>query len=300
MKRAIPLVKAVNFKEQPLFEQQPNATEAQYELTKDNNQTHKTLPVKQSAKAYCKHLLFNLKEVEAEDLEDYINNLASQTIFPIHWLNQLEKLINLNLLLLEEKASPLFLSTFHLYLEEKRTELEERLEYPDGLNIRRSNGSYSFKKVKAHLAKIEGFCEQKLFLNRCKIEYLQFKPRYIAVGSTPFDERIDLEIERITQEELFQQAKQEHLRKSSVPGIQKIKANCQINQLADIFFQMIHEVQVEGKALLETSNANAAKLLSNFFIDAQGNTIEQSTIETYLQLSKPEKRPKEYNRIRLT
>lgn len=299
MKRAIPLIKAVNFKEQPMFEKQPNTTEIQYDLNKETNQTHKTLNLKQNSKAYCKHLLFSLKEIEAEDLEDYISNLASQTIFPIHWLNQLEKLINLNLLFLEEKASPLFLSTFYLYLEEMRTELEERLEYPDGLNIRRSNGSYSFKKVKAHLSKIEGFCEQKLFLKRCKIEYLQFKPRYISVGSTPFDERIDLEIERINNEELFHKAKEDLQRQSAVPSIQKIKANCQINQLADIFFQMIHEVQVEGKALLETSNANAAKLLSHFFIDAQGNTIEQSTVETYLQLSKPEKRPKEYNRIRL-
>jgi len=41
-------------------------------------------------------------------------------------------------------------------------------------------------------------------------------------------------------------------------------------------------------------------LIANFFTDTNGINIEQSTIETYLQKNKPEKRPKEYNRIKLT
>src|SRR5690606_11840063 len=130
------------------------------------------------------------------------------------WLNNLEKLVILNLLLLEEKANPLFLSTFHIYIDEKRKELLIALEHEDGLNIRRSNGTYSFRKLKFHLSKIDDFDKKKLFLTKCKIEYLQLKPKYIANGHTPFDEKIDLEIERITTEEEFKRTKKEQENRS--------------------------------------------------------------------------------------
>lgn len=255
---------------------------------------------KEDLKRYCKYLLLNINRMEIEDTEDFINKLLIQVVRPISWLNNVEKLVNLNLLLLQEKANALFLSTFHIFIDEKRKELEYALVHTDGMNIRRSNGSYSFKKLKYHLNKIDCFCEQIHFLTKCKIEYLQFKPRYIALGTTPFDEKIDLEIQRITTEDEFHKAKKAYQNQSSIPSIQKIKVNSQINQFADIFYQMINEYKINDQPLIETSNANIAKLIAHFFTDANGVNIEQSTIETYLQKNKPEKRPKEYNRIRLT
>src|SRR5690606_40163044 len=111
------------------------------------------------------------------------------------------------------------------------------------------------------------------FLKQCKIEYQQFKPRYIAVGVTPFHEKIDLEIQRITTEEEFKKAKRTHNNQSPIPAIQKIKVHSQINQFADIFYQMINEYKINDQPLIETSNANLAKLIAHFFTDANGMNI---------------------------
>src|SRR5690606_20804597 len=174
-----------------------------------------------------------------------------------------------------------------------------RLVHSDGLNIRRSNGSYSFKKLKAHLGKINAFCEKKLFLERCKLEYFQFQPPFISYNTTPFDEKIDIEIRKIALEEEFVKSQEKPNSNEAPQNYRKVKINCQINQLADICYQMMNEYKVDEKPLIETSNANLAKVISNFFTDSTGMNIEQSTLETYLQKNKPEKRPKEYNRIRL-
>lgn len=293
------LIRAVNFKEMPTLSLNTTSIESTNETHSTVNEKQAIWQSKESLKKYCKDLLMRIKNTGIEDIEEFINKLIVQALHPISWLNSLEKLISLNLPLLGEKANALFLSTFHIFLDEKRKELEYNLDHTDGLNIRRSNGSYSFKKLKYHLNKIECFCEKKHFLTQCKIEYMQFKPRYIAVGTTPFDEKIDLEIQRITTEEEFKKAINNHNNQSPIPSIQKIKINSQINQFADIFYQMINDYKIENQPLIETSNANLAKLIAHFFTDANGMNIEQSTIETYLQKNKPEKRPKEYNRIKL-
>lgn len=294
------LFRAVNFKEMPSLKSELNFTESSNQLSQLVSEKPIIRNEKDDLNTYCKYLLLNIKKMGIEDVETFINKLFIQTIHPIAWLNNIEKLINLNLFILAEKVTSAFLSSLHLFIEEKRSELEYSLGHVDGMNIRRSNGSYSFKKLKYHLNKIDCSCEKKHFLIKCKIEYQQFKPRYIAVGVTPFNEKIDLEIQRITTEEEFHKAKKSHQNQSVIPVIQKIKVNSQINQFADIFYQMINEYKINDQPLIETSNANIAKLIATFFTDTNGISIEQSTIETYLQKNKPEKRPKEYNRIKLT
>jgi len=294
------LFRAVNFKEMPSLHSELNFNSTSDQLSQLISEKENIRNDKDNLNTYCKYLLLNIRKLAIEDAETFIIKLSNQTVYPISWLNSIEKLINLNLFILGEKATPLFLSSLHLFIEEKRNELEYAFGHMDGMNIRRSNGSYSFKKLKYHLNKIDCSCEKKHFLTKCKIEYQQFKPRYIAVGATPFDEKIDLEIQRITTEEEFHKAKKGYKNQSPIPAIQKIKVNSQINQFADIFYQMINEYKINDQPLIETSNANIAKLIANFFTDTNGVNIEQSTIETYLQKNKPEKRPKEYNRIKLS
>ncbi len=247
-------------------------------------------------KKYCEHLLTSIIETKLEDL---LMGLMRKTIKTIQWLNHLEKLLIWNLAYLWHKISPKQLSRFQYLIIEKRNKAKAILFRSDGLNIRRDKGSYSFKKVKYHLDNIEDYSSKKLFLEKCKIDYLQYKPNYIPTRSTPFDEKIDLEIKRIESKERYQNLQKEKQNQSPIPSIQKIKINCQINQFADIFYQMINEKKIEDGALIETSKANMAKLIANFFTDTHGDNIEQSTIETYLQKNKPEKRPKGYNRIHL-
>lgn len=292
------LIRAVNFKEAPIVSTQQNPF-------KTNFQKHLPTTRKQidwhteELKRYCYHLLINFIETKPEDLEDLLMKLIRQTIKTIQWLNKLEKLLILNMGYIWDKISPNQLSKLQHLIIEKRSKAKQILFRSDGLNIRRSNGSYSFKKVKYHLDNMDDYSCKKMFLEKCKIEYLQYRPNYIPRNSTPFDEKIDLEIKRIESKEKYDIIQNEKETRSPIPTIQKIKINTQINQFADIFYQMINEKKINDLPLIETSNANLAKLIAHFFTDANGDNIEQSTIETYLQKNKPEKRPKGYNRITL-
>lgn len=290
------LIRAVDFREAPTatnkqkpfktnFHRQPGTSKQQIDWHTEE------------LKRYCEHLLISIIATKPEDLEDFLMNLIRQTIKPIQWLNHLEKLLNLNMDYLWEKISPKQFSKLQRLIIEKRSKAKAILFRSDGLNIRRAKGSYSFKKVKYHLDNMEDYSCKKMFLEKCKIEYLQYKPNYITRSSTPFDEKIDLEIKRIETKERYSKIQEKKENQSLIPSIQKIKINTQINQFADIFYQMINEKKINDRPLIETSNANLAKLIANFFIDANGDNIEQSTIETYLQKNKPEKRPKGYNRI---
>lgn len=248
---------------------------------------------------YCKILLYHLKKMDEDQTEFFIKASAEQSVYPIAWLNDLERLISINIPLLGGRATPDFLAQLFIFIDDIRRDYECALEHEGGLAIRKANGRYSFKKVRFHLNNIKGYDKQILFLKRCKIEYLQFKPKYVAIDTTPFDQKIDLEIERLTAENEYNAAKSQNNTQSPIQPIQKIKINAQINQFVDIFYQMLNELKIQNLPLIETSNANLAKILSGYFTDSNGASLEQSTIETYLQKNKPEKRPKAYNRITL-
>src|SRR5690606_9683850 len=145
-----------------------------------------------------------------EEVEKFITSSVSHAIFPITWLNGLERLISINIMLLGGKATPKNLAELFIFIDDTRKAYELALEHAEGLAIRKANGRYSFKKVKFLLKNIKGYENQILFLKRCKIEYLQFRPKYQAVQKTPFDQKIDLEIERLTAEMEFRKSQQQN------------------------------------------------------------------------------------------
>lgn len=290
------LIRAVDFREAPTVSTKQNPFKTNFQKQPDISNKEINWQTEE-LKRYCKHLLTSTIKTKPEDLEDFLMGLIRKTIKPIQWLDHFKKLLILNMDYLWDKVSPNHLSKLKLLIIKKRRKAKAILFRSDGLNIRRAKGSYSFKKVKYHLDNMGNYSCKRLFLEKCKIEYLQYKPNYIPRYSTPFDEKIELEIKRIETKERYSNLQKEKQNQFPIPSIQKIRVNTQINQFADIFYQMINEKKVNGRALIETSNANLAKLIANFFTDTNGDNIEQSTIETYLQKNKPEKRPKGYNRI---
>jgi hypothetical protein len=234
------LIRAVDFKEAPTAATRQKPFKTNFHKQPGNSKQQIDWHTEE-LKRYCEHLLISIIATKPEDLEDFLMNLIRQTIKPIQWLNHLEKLLNLNMDYLWEKISPKQFSKLQRLIIEKRSKAKTILFRPDGLNIRRAKGSYSFKKVKYHLDNMEDYSCKKLFLEKCKIEYLQYKPNYIPRSSTPFDEKIDLEIKRIESKERYNNFQKEKQNRSPIPSIQKIKINTQINQFADIFYQMINE-----------------------------------------------------------
>ena len=60
----------------------------------------------------------------------------------------------------------------------------------------------------------------------------------------------------------------------------------------DIFFQLMHEKQVNGKPYLEASPNELAEMISETFQDKEGKDISIDTVKTILKPSRFEKRPK--------
>ena len=136
-----------------------------------------------------------------------------------------------------------------------------------------------------------------------KTEYLQNKPKIFDINETPFDEKIDLELELInTQHKLCKRQEESDnsnesqsplstLKKSPISK-NKFKINTNLNQFVDIFFQLMHEKKVGGKPYLEASPNELADMITIWFKDKDGKEISTETVKTILKPSRFEKRPK--------
>lgn len=74
--------------------------------------------------------------------------------------------------------------------------------------------------------------------------------------------------------------------------IGNLKWNGGRNALADIIFQLMNEIKVSDKPMLETTPDIIAVLVSILCLDKDDHPISKSTIRTSLQPDKPSKRPK--------
>lgn len=69
--------------------------------------------------------------------------------------------------------------------------------------------------------------------------------------------------------------------------------------MVDIFYRLSKELFFEKKPLLEASNNDIIALLTNNFVDRDGNPLNQDTIRTILVPSKTDKRPSVNKKFKL-
>jgi hypothetical protein len=75
-----------------------------------------------------------------------------------------------------------------------------------------------------------------------------------------------------------------------LPQFEKIKCNCQVNVLFDLFLQLAEKIMVSGKPFFETSIQNMASFLQANFLDKNGKELSPYTLNTLSKDYRDDKR----------
>lgn len=62
----------------------------------------------------------------------------------------------------------------------------------------------------------------------------------------------------------------------------KLRINCSVEQLVDVFFQLNNELSFDGKPLIDGNSDEIANVITDSFLDNQGNALDTLTIKTML------------------
>lgn len=256
---------------------------------------------------YCKCLLHKLFTIQKSKIKPFIQYQCDKMQEPIVWLNKLEKLIDLNRELFTTKDQVIKFEKSLMIIEVMRDVIEQKKQTPDS--------KFNFVKLKSDI-KQYSYEEKVSYLMEAKTEYLQNKPKIIDVNETPFDEKINLELDLIkSQQKLNKKQNTSNNQEVNSPksptkntksptdscrtSVGLFQFNCQTNIFVDVFFQLTKEISVDGKPLLNAGFNELAQFITDNFIDKNGNPLSLNTVKTILNTSRPEKRPSSEKRINL-
>ena len=225
---------------------------------------------------------------------------------PIKWLNKTEKLISENEELFVKNSSRGRMIKCYTIIESKRKELEilrtrhantkPPMQY---INAENEERYFSFREVKNKVNGMVDYTDKIMFLTKEKFEYEQASIEVINPKLPDFSDQCQREIDqiqhliRLTEEFSKQQIKK------NINGIpfNKLKINCNINQLVDIFYQLHRELFTDGKPIIDGNVNDIIAVLVNSFVDKDGRDLSPDTIATMIKPSKTDKRPKPHKRI---
>jgi len=276
------------------FKEHPIATEKtgvnMYDIVAEENEPEDFLKDNGfNLQQYCTSLLNKLVTLNKSKIKPFLQYQCDLINEPLIWLNKLEKLIDLNRELYTTKDHNIKLEKALMVIEVLRDAKQQKPL---------THSTFDFDKVKAQLKNYNSAEDKISYLAERKAYYLQNKPAYINTNETPFDIKVDIEIDLIkTQKKLTRKRENASLKRidkvvSTTVVKSKSRINTNVNQFVDVFFQMMHEKQVDGKPYLQAATADIAEMIAANFTDKEGNDIPVETIKTVLKPSRFEKRPK--------
>lgn len=245
-----------------------------------------------SLQQYCQCLLRKLFSLNKSKIKPFIQYQCEQLNDPFIWLNKFEKLIDLNRDLFTTKEQNIKIEKALMVIELLRQEIE--------CNKFNKAARFDFDRVKGKLKQYQTPEEQLSFLYEAQAEYLQNKPKLVDPSEIPFDQKCLIEIEKI---ERLEQLKKRSVQRTAVlngkSAKEKIAIRGHLNILVDAFYQMLHEKKANGLPYIDATASEITDFIVNNFVDKDGHPISESTVRTMLSPNKPEKRPKNDNRISL-
>ena len=256
--------------------------------------------------AYCRALInkiLNIPYAQLPDLIGYHCNLVSD---PLKWINKLEKLIAENEILFSNSTNQGRMMKCYTIIESKRKELELTgykhigskipLQY---INAECENRYFCFKEIKNTVDELQDYTDKIMFLTKEKFDYEQASIDFINPKLPDYSVQCQKEIDQIqhiyrlnNEFSLEQMSKN----KNGLP-FNKLKINCNINQLVDIFYQLHRELFVDGKPIIDGNINDIASVIVNSFTDKDGRDLSPESVKTMLTPSKTDKRPKPHKRI---
>lgn len=138
-----------------------------------------------------------------------------------------------------------------------------------------------------------------MFLTKEKFDYEQVSIDFINPKLPDFSLQCQKEIDQIQHlNRLTNEFSIEKMQKQNYGGsIHKLKINCNINQLVDIFYQLHRELFSDGKPIIDGSINDIVAVIVNSFVDKDGRDLSPESVKTMLTPSKTDKRPKPHKRI---
>ncbi len=256
--------------------------------------------------SYCKALIQKKLTLPYAQLPDFIDHHCKLVTDPIKWINKFEKLIADNEVLFEDSHCNSRMMKCYTIIESKRKEIEvlkkqNKNQRPPMQYINAENDEryFSFREVKSKVNSMANYTDKIMFLTKEKFEYEQASIEVINPKLPDFSDQCQREIDqiqhliRLTDEFSKQQLQQNT---SGIPYT-KLKINCNINQLVDIFYQLHRELFTDGKPIIDGNVNDIIAIITNSFVDKDGRGLSPQTIKTMLAPSKGEKRPKPHKRI---
>lgn len=255
---------------------------------------------------YCKVLIQKILTLPYAQLPDFIEHHCKQVSDCLKWLNKLEKLIADNEVLFEDAHNNSRMIKCYTIINAKRIELEllkksNKNQKPpmQYINAENEERYFSFREVKNKVNGMDDYTDKIMFLTKEKFEYEQASIEVINPKLPDFSDQCQREIDqiqhliRLTDEFSKQQIKK------NINGIpfNKLKINCNINQLVDIFYQLHRELFTDGKPIIDGNVNDIIAVLVNSFVDKDGRDLSPDTIATMIKPSKTDKRPKPHKRI---
>lgn len=255
---------------------------------------------------YCSALMNKILSLPYAKLPDFFSHHCVFVADPIKWLNKFEKLISDNEEIFRSSANQGRMIKCYTIIESKRKEIELTgykhtvaklpMQY---VNAECEERYFSFKETKNRVDELQDYTQKIMFLTKEKFDYEQASIDFINPKLPDYSNQCQKEIDqiqhlnRLTNEFSVEQMNKN---KNGMP-FNKLKINCNINQLVDIFYQLHRELFTDGKPIIDGNINDFVAVIVNSFTDKDGRELSPETIKTMLTPSKTDKRPKPHKRI---
>lgn len=256
--------------------------------------------------SYCQTLIHKILKLPYAKLPDFFSHHCVFVADPIKWLNKFEKLISDNEEIFNSSANQGRMIKCYTIIESKRKEIELTgykhtvanlpMQY---VNAECEVRYFSFKETKNRVDELQDYTQKIMFLTKEKFDYEQASIDFINPKLPDYSLQCQKEIDqiqhlnRLTNEFSVEQMNKN---KNGMP-FNKLKINCNINQLVDIFYQLHRELFTDGKPIIDGNINDIVAVIVNSFTDKDGRESSPETVKTMLTPSKSDKRPKPHKRI---
>ena len=261
-----------------------------------------------SVNDYCIAVLDKIISIDLSEISSFLDWQCHLVTKPLVWLNQLEKLVSLNVRYfntpkLKHRYTKLItqIDIKRLFIKSQQNEFRQLPTAEKKVACVAGETVFSFDEVKAHLETLTNIIDKRKYLKQKLHEYRQSDPDIIYTKVRPLDKQVEAELQYLEElEELEMLSNKNHFREpQAFYGKNKIKITCQLNQFVDVFFQLTKEIKYNGKPVLEAEPTDIAEFLTHCFVDKDNNNLSIESIKTILNPSRVEKRPKPNKRIDL-
>lgn len=258
---------------------------------------------------YCKAIFLKAISQNNSNIPAFLDHHTSLVKDPMLWLNKFEKLLTLNEEIFHESRKDSKLMKFHTCIELKRKELQEEKKKNVNkkpptreINALSDERYFSFKETKLKVLNFPSIQEQVYFLTSEIYEYRTSDIEMVNNKLPNFTEECEKligKIQTLSKMRADMEPERNSLPSSLLP-YNKLRINCNLNQIVDVFYQLSREMFVEGRPFIDGNVNDIVAVIVNSFEDKGGLSISPLTVKTILKPSKEDKRPNSEKRIDLS